>query len=1179
MLAVVEAAAASPTAAHRGFSIATIFDSVVRHRPQGARHAMAEDLPPILDQLPDMPGHEDFAPYDAREEVLVRWGGELFRVLPGSLERPTARLNQQALLAAAIDPVLVPRIGFGLADVGELILRRIDDCAGTLTQSWPARPPASVGDPASVSEAEVEAARTLPSFTDLPARCASPDRATAAATHFTVNVRDLARPSAFAQSTFGTAIATRHRGRVHPIPAAYLAEALPVIGSELAGQAAAADTAAERAFFHLIQTRVARRFRGSGQVITGPLQAGTDRQLHSLVIHNGRLVVALNVVASLTPQGFAAQLSAGDKSLRRVVPGLRFTTPTGSHSLPANAQIVRANVIAWPHPQYFHDISSPLLTLEDLEWILYTARQSPVDLWYFLRDLVEPAGIESMFAWDMIDRWEVWRHEKSFYRGGRPLSHLMFAPHEAAAEWQETAKNARLERALLHLGFPPLRDWPIVVPDHRNGAEVGDLTSDEVWQVLPQPIPAAVAKTDLSGPRERRSELWRFAVSVAWKLDHCADAFQAAAAASEMVSLQIDFAFQERTDGPPLTAGQADQGALTLRWDSRLQTALTEDSFAVEQLAGELVAEAFFPAARSAFVQAWQAAPPGIRVDGFQLNQKVQRLPAPITGHESIRADVLRRLGEFLAAEQFAPGLLADAAATRFESRTVFPWLMTRFHEAIAGLSADALLGYALGQLERVHHQRFMLDKRIGWERGFPTGDEIDRSDEIGEVVQQMRVISLIVEEVLAHPPAGDEPVDDVAWIEVVSVAELCLDSCVRSAAIHNQLTRTAAKITDYYEVQTVTSDEPTDLDFARYQHLRTQHLLPAPIPIAIGQANAHADNDEPPAPIADRVPELKPIDEALRSALDFGIDAVLGVLEVATQWHASVDAPAALVAPAEVIDECVQLITQATRPEFTAALEWLTLHGHDLAADVIPHWETERRPKRVLTSPFIASGDKVWVLPWTAGASRKVVLNYLEDGRLPRPHAALPDAVNDVLNTFRQEQNRGAEKECRAALEATGLIVRSSVKPEKKNFYGISKLTGEIDTLCIDPGKSRIWVVEVKDSYTPYSAHQVRQLFDRFAKPGKYVDRLLAKVADIEYSCETLAAALGIHDPRREWTVLGLMVTRHLEPAALATDAKTPYCLLSDVATVVTHSDIPKPGFCGPSAEFDIESPEAGNA
>ena len=79
---------------------------------------------------------EDFIPYDAREAVRVRWGSEIFRLLPGGLDRPVAVIDYLELLAEAIDPVLVPEIGYGLDDVVEIVLRRVDHVAAALSPAW-----------------------------------------------------------------------------------------------------------------------------------------------------------------------------------------------------------------------------------------------------------------------------------------------------------------------------------------------------------------------------------------------------------------------------------------------------------------------------------------------------------------------------------------------------------------------------------------------------------------------------------------------------------------------------------------------------------------------------------------------------------------------------------------------------------------------------------------------------------------------------------------------------------------------------------------------------------------------------------------------------------------------------------------------------------------------------------
>lgn len=973
-------------------------------------------------------------------------------------------------------------------------------------------------------------------------------------------------------STFGAAIATYVRGTVVPVPAAFLIEALLAIGADLASTAAEMNPRAETAFASVIDRRIGGLLGGSGHSITGPIRVGSSREIHSLIVYRDRQMLALDVCAGLTPATIQARLDQGADVLRRVQPGGELRTPTRTLRLPDDAEIVRAQVIAGPHLGAMFRPSHPVIPLEDLEWILRSLQGSHDDLWYFVRDLAHPAGVQASFAWDLIDRWEVWRQQKSFYRGGTPLTFMMFTPHESVAEWTAGAAASPLERALYILGLPPVRDWPVVDLDDRGNAEIADLNTNQFHRVLPYAVPIVIASTDSAGPLEYAETLWDLAAAFAWKLSHMVDAFTAAARSSDLSGLQIVFAFQEAAEGTPLALESLSGTRLTIRWNSQLQAALAEDSFAVERLAGEVISQAMEASVRDALATAWEATPPGIRVDGYLVRQHARKLPDPLSPHGAIRSDAQRRLGEHLAAAGMEPGVREGLEATQFESRTVFPWLVSTFHATIAGLSGRELLEFALHQIERVHHQRLMLDKELGWQLGFPTRGQrtgIDRREPVGRLA---RTMAFIVEEILARPPEGEGRVDELAWIGIVSVAELCIESSLRSDALHHQLTRTSTQLTGSYEVNVISSDDPTDIDMRAYSRLRAQHTLPAGVPIATGQAADPGDHSEPRT-MLEQMPELGPIDSAMRGSIGFGVDALTGVLNVAIQWETDQAQSATQASPDQVVDECVEFAVGACRDEYAAAVDWLTLRGDDLAAETIPHWETERRAKRVATSPFIASADDLWILPWSAEHTLRILATYLGDGRLPWPAAHLPNSANQALARYRQQQNREAEKDCVAALQSADLVVRPGVKPNKAGTIGIPRLSGEIDALCVDPGRSRIWVIEVKDSYTPYSAYQVRRLVNTFNEEGKYVDKLLTKVRDISGCTTSLATALKLPDPGRNWVVSGLMATRHLEPAAFTVNQRVPFCIIADVLEVVTRDDLPGPGLNGSSATNQVQT------
>jgi hypothetical protein len=84
--------------------------------------------------------------------------------------------------------------------------------------------------------------------------------------------------------------------------------------------------------------------------------------------------------------------------------------------------------------------------------------------------------------------------------------------------------------------------------------------------------------------------------------------------------------------------------------------------------------------------------------------------------------------------------------------------------------------------------------------------------------------------------------------------------------------------------------------------------------------------------------------------------------------------------------------------------------------------------------------------------------------------------------------------------------------------------------------------------------------MVDDFHRPGRYVDKLLAKADDVAASAPSVAAALNIFDSDRTWVVVPLAVTRRVDPAAFAVTPRIPFS--DDVVQVVDRDDLPGPGF-----------------
>ncbi|MDA1359728.1 hypothetical protein O1R50_08850 [Glycomyces luteolus] len=1111
------------------------------------------------DKVPEIARMDDAQPYDARDEVLTRWGADLYRVIPGSLERPSANLNQLALLARSIDGYLRRDLGFGIGDVGEVVLRRISGVAEALAPHWPNGEMAPARATPSITEPELLAAGTLPVMPDFLEACEDSDRAQLVVERYFLPPAELKFRPSDPLAVFGSAIGVMRRGNALWLPAGNLVESLLAIGANLAEHAAGMGTRADEVFHRNVFGHVARLLEGSGHTILGPISAGSSSPIHSLNVFGERQILALDVATGLTPELVQARLEDGARTLEQIRPGIEVRSPVRSWTIPQDAEIVHLQVSAGPTAGHPIGAGYALATMEDLEWILYSTQENREDFWYFVRDLANPPGIAGVFAWDLIDMWEVWKPSKSFYTGGVTVNSMLFSPHAAAAEWAEAAKSAATERALQRLALPPLREWPNVVIESPRRSVVGDMNQGQCYQILPWSVPVAIARLDPDGPPAEGGTLWDLATGIAWKLTHSADAFQTAASASALGSVRIEFKHQDRASGPALSLESLEGGILTFGWDSRLQMALGESSFGIETMCGELIAQAFEQGQRTSFTRAWEAAPPGIRADGYSLRQQARHLPDPLTSHESLRNDMRRKLAAHLLAEGVSPGSLTGDAAKFFESETVFPWLKQQFHHEIAHLQGEDLAMFAATQLECANRKRSMLDRRLSWRQGFAVRGDDGMSQEREQVARSTRVISFILEEALASPPAGETRVDDFQWSKALATADLCIDSCFRSDALHHQLAKTSLEISNLHELNVLDSEEATDVDMAAYQSARSNAMRPEPVPIATDQHIADSDlEDDQARAILDQLPQFASIDSAMKSSLGFGIDALAGVLNVATQWEATDHTPVARTTPEAFISEATDLAVGATTGEYAAALDWLTLRGSDLSAEPIRHWETERRSNRVTTRPFIEHGDSIWVMPWTAETALKIFTVYLEDGRLPWPNTILPQPLSKALDAYRYERNLALEKDCVTALADLGFIVQGSIKPEKAQYFGIDHLSGEIDALCIDSQRSRIWVIEAKDPYTPYSAYQTRRLINDFLRPKKYVDKLVIKVSDIQRNAVSVAAKLHAPDPGRSWSIHGLMVTRHVEAAAFAVEPKVPFCTVNDLTEMVDQEELP---------------------
>jgi hypothetical protein len=89
-------------------------------------------------------------------------------------------IERARMVASAIDGTLDEALGFSLSDICELVLRRVDSAATVLALAWGADRADAPGAAATLTEAELAAARTIPQVADIVAACSNRERAAAA---------------------------------------------------------------------------------------------------------------------------------------------------------------------------------------------------------------------------------------------------------------------------------------------------------------------------------------------------------------------------------------------------------------------------------------------------------------------------------------------------------------------------------------------------------------------------------------------------------------------------------------------------------------------------------------------------------------------------------------------------------------------------------------------------------------------------------------------------------------------------------------------------------------------------------------------------------------------------------------------------------------------------------------
>ncbi len=993
----------SPNASQYLPSLSVIYETVVTRRIRvGERRAGPALLHPLVRaahrESPSVAAEEYCLPHDPRCEVLVEWDGEMFRVVAGTLERPTSVIEMLRRLAATVDPVLHEYAGYGLTDIVGLVLRRVDAVVGVLGPTWPMELEQQLGSVPTLRPEELAAAGLLPVLEDQIAQCGDPERAPAALKAHSVPAVSLRREAMSPVAAFGSTIAVRDNSGFTPLPAGLMVDALDAVAGELAAKSLTFDSSLDAKWQQAVWRYVGYMFAGAGNDVIGPVRDEQHPYLHSVIRYNDSQYLAVGVAARLDHAALDTTNAAAAGCLEKVRLGGRLRTVHGTVSIPPSARLVRVLIVAAPQTAQVLVPSGSecaVITLGDFDWIRRTIGRDEIDLWYFVRDLVEQRRIGQIFAWDGIDLWETWRGQgKSLYRGARQLDVLYVEPHHSQLEWWKVSEQRHIELALHTLRMGQISAWPIHSLDGTSKF-IGNVLTGVLYQLVICETPVAVALQACSETTPAPGLVRTFGECLAYKLEYTQNQFVNLMRSSGLRSLRIGFSFDNTAQNLLLCVASFKSGVLTVSCAPKLQEHLQEDSQSVAAQFGLLLAEAIAGgAATGEFVAAWNDSPPGRRFDAISVAPQIPLTPQAASLHAAHRSSLLTELGAHLQDADVSVGSYSGDDAKQIESQIIYRWLNTRLHEQLSTFDKNAVLGYALTQLENTNCHRWWKIKQTAYEPGIPKAADGRLPESNQDLLRQSRSISLLIEEVLARPPTGDRTLTEYDWQNLLSLATLSIESAYRSEALHLGLADHTLVVSDVHEVNISESNVVASVDVESFNRDRTLAALPESVPI--GARDEHVEPSQKWTPIGVRQPAYQAIDQSLQDSLGFGIDAIGGILNTIIEWPVSRPHCTDLVSPERIAAEAHASNPAIPLRSYREAVEWLTLGTEDFDPTIAPieHWEIEPRSARVDIRPLVRSESKAWVLPWTAEIARRIWRNYLTQHRMPSPDSELPPPV-----------------------------------------------------------------------------------------------------------------------------------------------------------------------------------------
>ena len=1097
LIQLIEAASVSPMAAHRTPSLGRLYVDTIRLWPTGPREAIALDLPRLVEatqsRSPDLSTMEDYVPLDPRLEVLVDWNDHTFRLLPGSLERPVAMFQRARLVHRATADTLLNHLGFSVDEVAQLVLARLDAAATEYAEAWPQdadRP--GPWDPPVLSERELEATRQLGDVSALvPDPVASPRLARALA-WATKDLDSLEFSPHDPSSMFGPTLAVRTSAQLLALPSGFWPDSFEASMTELANRASAFDQTSSRRFQAESEREIQSLFRMSTLEFVGPFSddSGIPRVFALLV--DERTVVLFDLVAILDSHG--SGFSDRFDRLRRLGSGTRLSGASGQLVLHNDTHLARVLILSSASHAMVRD--SPgvaAASLDDLRWIVSKTRDTPDDVFFFFDELAN--GGQNIIAFETINTFEHWRaNGKCISREGRPWDMLAITPHRGDAEWADTATLAPLRRAMRSMQFPPLHTWDgYDLAPRWPTCSFGMFPNGPLWNLRFVPPFVAIQPFEPSTPQQARGTLVNVASAIHWKIERSSDLQSLLRPLASPTGLRVIFIPLAIQGSPSFRLVQANASEVVIGWPQDIVEVIGCDDAAAEAAVGEVLAEGSEALAadnlcefdRAAFIRAWTSAPPGLRSTAIQVPVGNNERSKPTVISDALVSLARRELAQRLKEAGVQPGRYHASTATQLESDRIAPILRAMLSETISRFDCDSLFAVALRELERSLSAKWFQEQERRENESFPVlaYDPVEREVTEGHESQRLtQVVTLLVEESLATADSdGRDSMNRLAWMRMLAIAELLMESYIRSESNHYGLVPAVTVIDSMFSVKQEIVTDSSPLDRKAFAGARAKfQIFSAATPTLAAQIT-----DQHKA-IVTR------ISHALFETVGFHLETLATVLKIGQTWAVDPGEEIAEITIEQFRARCTDIAPDQDVNEAATALDYLTLRSEQMAGQ-IEHWERERRPIRLMTRPFVRrSPDLLYVLPWQCEGSLRVMSGYLSQGRLTWLEGDPPPALKAGLNDLREFRNKSLELEAEEASLRTTPFVKRNIKKAKSIGLNDHAWAGEIDCIAIDETRSRMVVIETKDVFLTFSPATIARSIQKFNEPDRYVDKLL---------------------------------------------------------------------------------------